>query len=421
MDGHGVTHPALAKAWDAFHAAQQEALGWMTDSDRFKSVPQHRAKAYHTMLEALAMAYNFAIAPRMTHPRLQINTGWQTDVYTLGQNGPDLYYALTFLDGHQTYRLTGKYNAAVLILCQVIKHLSGHPDSVVVGSHDLSSFDIAEDGSFEFIVSAEKHEGNWIPLDPDSPYQFLLFRRFMGDWNQDKPELSIERISDIPPDHYDADEFDEETMAARIDRATAFLKYLIRDFNMNLYEWYVGNASNQSDTPTAGDHAQIGFNRLAFLPGTITSTVGSPASNYAMAMFDLAEDEALILELDQLPDGIYWSLQLGDVWSRSLNYMYRQTSVSMFHAAVDGDGGFRAVVAHKDPGVKNWLDTTGHVQGAIVFRNYNATREPVPKSTKVKFADIMDHLPRDTTMMSPEERAEALRQRHAGVLKLHGE
>jgi hypothetical protein len=101
--------------------------------------------------------------------------------------------------------------------------------------------------------------------------------------------------------------------------------------------------------------------------------------------------------------------------------MYRQTSVSMFHAAVDGDGGFRAVVAHKDPGVKNWLDTTGHVQGSIVFRNYNATREPVPKSTKVKFADIMKHLPRDTTMMSPEERAEALRQRHAGVLKLHGE
>ena len=61
-----------------------------------------------------------------------------------------------------------------------------------------------------------------------------------------------------------------------------------------------------------------------FLPGTITSTVGSPSSNYAMAIYDLAEDEALIVELDQLPDGVYWSFQLGDVWSRSQNYMYRQ-------------------------------------------------------------------------------------------------
>jgi hypothetical protein len=38
------------------------------DSPRFKDFPQHSAKAYHTMMEALAMAYNFAIAPRMHHP-----------------------------------------------------------------------------------------------------------------------------------------------------------------------------------------------------------------------------------------------------------------------------------------------------------------------------------------------------------------
>ncbi len=407
MSDHGLTSPVLANAWDGFHAAQQEVLSWMTETERFQKMPQHRAKAYHTMMEALAMCYNFAVAPRMLHPRLQVNTGWQTDFYTLGQNGPDLYYALTFLDGQQTYRLTGKYNDCVLILGQVIKHLSGHPDSVVVGNHDLSTFDIKPDGSFEFIISAEKHDGNWIPLDPESRYQFILFRRFMGDWNDKKPEMALERISDVPDDHYAADEFDETAMAARIDMATAFLRYLIRDFNINLYEWYIGNAK--------------GFNNMTFLPGTITSQVGSPSSNYAMTMFDLADDEALIIELDQLPDGVYWSLQLGDVWSRSLNYMYRQTSVSMRHAAVDSDGGFRAVVSHKDPGVKNWLDTTGRVQGAVVFRNYRATRQPVPATRKVKLSEVLDALPKDTTMVTPEERKVALTRRHQGVLKLHGE
>lgn len=414
MADYGLTNPILAKAWSDFHAAQEEVLGWMVESQRFKDVQQHRAKAYHTMLEALAMCYNFAVAPRMLHPRLFINTGWQTDLYTLGQNGPDLYYALTFLDGQQEYRLTGKYNDSVLILGQVIKHLSGHPDSVVVGNHDLSDYHIEPDGSFEFIVSAREHPGNWIPLDPDSPYQFILFRRFMRDWNDKKPEMSLERISPLPDNHYDADEFDEVAMAKRIDMATAFLKYLIRDFNIRLYDWYLGNAAGQNSE-------NGGFNTLQFLPGTITSTVGSPSSNYAMAIFNLAEDEALILELDKLPDGIYWSFQTGDVWSRSLNYMYRQTSVSMHHAAVDADGGFRLVVSHRDPGVKNWVDTTGRVQGTIVFRNYNATRQPVPTSRKVKFADILESLPADTTLVTADERANDLKKRHEGILKLHGE
>lgn len=420
MSIHGAASSVLAEAWDRFHAAQNEVLGWMTGSDRFQNQPQHRAKAYHTAIEAIAMAYNFAIAPRMLHPRLFINTGWQTDMYTLGQNGPDLYYAICFLDGTQDYRLTGKYNDSTLILGQVIKHLSGHPDSTVVGNFDFSEFDIAPDGSFEFIVSAKEHPGNWIRLDPESRYNFVLIRRFMNDWSDVKPEMRLERISPLPDDHYDAEEFDEAAMAARIDRACAFLRYLIRDFNMNLYEWYLGNASKGDDRPTEAAGSP-GYNRLAFLPGTITSTVGSPSSNYAMAIYDLAEDEALILELDQLPDGIYWSFQLGDVWSRSLNYMYRQTSISGHHAAVDGDGGFRAVVAHKDPGVNNWLDTTGRVQGTVVFRNYRATREPVPKSRKVKFSEIREHLPPDTTMITKDARAEALGKRHRGILTLHGE
>ena len=151
-----------------------------------QGVPQHRAKAYHTMMEALAMCYNFAVAPRMHNPRLFVNTGWQTEMYTLGQNGPDLHYAIAYVDGRQTYRLTGNYGDCVLLLAQVLNHLSGHPDSKAIGNYDFSTFEVSPDGSFEFILSADEHKGNWIALDRDCPYHFILFRRFMGDWN-DKP------------------------------------------------------------------------------------------------------------------------------------------------------------------------------------------------------------------------------------------
>lgn len=403
----GTASVALTQAWQRFHAAQEEVLRWMEETPRFKSVPQHRAKAYHTVLEALAMAYNFAAAPRMYHPRLQINTGWQTDIYTLGQNGPDFFYAVTFLDGRQTYRLRGRFGDAVLILMQVLNHLSGHPDSKAIGNYDLSQFEIGPDGSFEITLSAARHSGNWVPLDGQCPYHFLLFRRAMGDWHMDPGELGIERVNPLPADYYDADEFDESAVAHRIDRATAFLKYLVRDFNIKLFDSYVSNGG--------------GYNNMAFLPGTTTSQVGSPSSNYAMAVFDLQEDEALVIELDKLPDGVYWSFQAGDVWSRSLNFTHRQTSINMHQAAVDGDGGFRAVVAHRDPGVANWIDTTGHLQGTVVFRNYRATRQPVPATRKVMFSQVLEVLPKGTKMITPDERAAALERRRQGFLKLHGE
>jgi hypothetical protein len=401
------TTPVLVEAWNRFHAAQEEVRGWIEQSPRFKQWPQHRAKAYHTLLEALAMAYNFAVAPRMHHPRLRVNTGWQTDVYTLGQNAPDLFYAVCTLDGRQSYRLSGRFGDCVLMLGQVINHLSGHPDSKVIGNYDFSTFKTGADGSFEIIVSADEHDGNWMRLDRNCHHHFLLFRRFMGDWHDDPGQLRIERIGEIPLDHYDAEEFDEAAVAHRIDTATNFLRYLIRDFNLNLYEMY---------TKTGG-----GFNHMAYLPGTITSQVGSPTSNYAMAVFDLKDDEALIIELKPLPDGVYWSLQAGDVWSRSLNFTHRQTSVSMRHAKVDADGGFRAVVAHRDPGVANWIDTTGRNQGTVVFRNYRATGSPVPATRKAKFSEILDLLPKGTARISPDERKAALQRRREGFLKLHGE
>ena len=427
MDVHGAANPILAKAWDAFHAAQNEVLHWMTSSERFARFPQSRARAYHAAIEAVAMAYNFAVAPRRLHPRIFVNTVWQTDMYTLGQNGPDFYYGVCFLDGAQEYRITGKFNDSVLILGQVISHLSGHPETNVVGNYDFADFEIGPDGAYEIQVSATEKPGNWMKLDPTSGYNFLLFRRATGDWNQEPASLHIERVSPLPNNHYDDDEFDEVTMADRLDRATAFLRYCVRDFAMNLYEWYRGNAATDEDggeTRTrvgAEDDSDRGFNRLSFLPGTITSTVGSPTSNYAMAIFNLAEDEALIVELDEVPDGVYWSYQLGDVWSRSLNYTYHNSSISMHHAAIDSDGALRVVVAHKDPGVQNWLDTTGRLQGSLVFRNYRASRAPVPQTRVMKLDQVLASLPADTRRVSAEERAAQLRSRHAGVLKLHGE
>ena len=258
------------------------------------------------------------------------------------------------------------------------------------------------------VAEARKEAGNWIPLDSKVGYQMIFIRRALTDWLGDPGELQLERISELPDDHYDADEFDEAAIARRIRRATAFVRFVVKDFNIHLYDKYLGNAGKQK-------------NKLTLLPGTTTGQVGSPSANYALGIFELQDDEAVIIEMDKVPDGAYWSFQLGDVWSRSLDFANHQSTLNMREVAVDADGAFRLVVALKDPGISNWLDACNHHEGTIVFRNYRARSAPVPASRKVKLADLDKLLPSDTRRVSPAERKQAMERRRQGLLKRWGE
>lgn len=400
--------PALRDAWAEYHATLEHMRQLTEASAPFQGNAQHRAKAYHTLMEAQAMAYNFVIAPRMSHPRIWRNIGWQTDVYTLGQNCQDLIYGVLFVDGRQTYRMKGRMGDLKVFLLQVQNGIFGEPDVKVQGNYDWANFQIEADGRFEVILSPDEQPGNWIRLDPAHSFQFLHIRRSLTDWNGDAGELDIERISALPDDFYDADEFDEAAMAVRIRRATLFVRYLVKAFNLNLYDMYMANAGGRK-------------NVLSLLPGTTTSQVGSPSNNTAMAIFSLQPDEALILELDEVPSGDYWSFQLGDVWSRSLDHSNRMCTLNDREVSVDADGKVRVVVSLQDPGLQNWMDPCGRVEGTVVFRNYRSSAAPVPASRLVKFADLARELPADTRRVTPAERQQAMALRRQGQRKMYGE
>jgi len=400
--------PALEQAWQGYYTALDEMRRKMEATPRFQHNPQDRAKAYHTLMEMQAMAYNFVVAPRMTHPRIYKNLSWQTNIYTLGQNGPDFIYGNIFLDGAQIYRLTGRLGAVKLLLIQIFNGLEGDPGFKTTADYDLANMQVGAEGRFEIILGGPKRPGNWIPLDPKVGYQHVFIRRALADWSDDPGELEIARISAIERGHYDGDEFEEAAMAARIHRAENFIRYCTEVYNIGLYDMYLTGAKGER-------------NRMSLLPGTVTSQVGSTFSNYAMAIFHLADDEALLIELPKVPDGVYWSFQTGDVWSRSLDFNERQTSINMAKAQVDADGGIRIVVSKQDPGVANWLDTAGRIEGTIVFRNYRAKTLAVPASRVAKLVELPAILPQGTAKVTPGERQAALNARRRGFRKLLGE
>jgi hypothetical protein len=108
---------------------------------------------------------------------------------------------------------------------------------------------------------------------------------------------------------------------------------------------------------------------------------------------------------------------LGDVWYQSLDWVNRQSSLNGQQAFVGDDGGFRAVVSHRDPGIANWLDTTGATQGCITYRWNQATSYPVPTLELVPFDELGRHLHPETPRVTPEERSDLLRRRRRGALR----
>ena len=132
---------------------------------------------------------------------------------------------------------------------------------------------------------------------------------------------------------------------------------------------------------------------------------------YGNDWWSLDPDEAMIVEFE-VPDARYWQLQLCDVWFRTMDWATRQTGLNHAQAFVHADGKVRFVIAHQDPGVQNWIDTSGHPEGMIQYRYIWTQSQPAPNVQIVSFDEIGSALPSDTPAFSADERRDALAIRH---------
>jgi hypothetical protein len=88
---------------------------------------------------------------------------------------------------------------------------------------------------------------------------------------------------------------------------------------------------------------------------------------YSSAPYRLGPDEALIIT------GRWPPCRFGNVvlWNRFLqtnDYVHRSVSRNRASTVLEPDGSFRMIVAHRDPGGPNWLDTEGRQAGTIFWR-----------------------------------------------------
>jgi hypothetical protein len=312
----------------------------------------------------------------------------------LGMDNPDFtYLTVGPITADHEYRIFGDRGTVPYITMQVFNGPIG--GDVVLTSEDLV---VDDDGTYEIILSAERPEGadNWMELLPDA--RRFVMRQAYDDWNDDV-EASVQVDVVGGPDPSPVANVTDEDFASDLTRLTNLLGILIDTFQASKAEWPINDMSD----PEVG---AFGIEGAGF-----PTTVGS------VGQYTLDEDEAMIIETPD-PDVVHGGIQLGNVWLESLDYQSRQTSLNWHQSVADSDGVFRYVLAHTDPGTANWLDVSGHPDGALFMRWQDPSEDEQPAQpsvTVVPLADVDSTLPDDHPRVTPEERTEALRLRHLAV------
>lgn len=286
----------------------------------------------------------------------------------MGADNPDNHYMNAAISGEHEYRIWGKRGTVhYLSFGTQIGHYgkgAGMPPS---GFLESSQMKIANDGSFELIVSCTKPEGdgNWLPMKPETGT--LIVR-------QTRLDPATETLAELHIERAGAPRSPSAVTPRSIDEGLTQAGNLVAGAAMIFANWAEGFRAHTNELPQ-------------FDPALSNAFGGDPNIIYYHSYWQLDPDEALVIDATPPPCD-HWNFQLNNHWMESLDYRYFRIHVNAKTAAYREDGSVRIVVAHEDPGVPNWIQTVGHDRGTMCFRWVRAESHPQPKTRVVKLAEV---------------------------------
>ena len=352
--------------------------------------PQLQQEVARLALESIASSTLEAIGGDGDHPVFLPSIG---QVLNVGQPNADTVYRSALITPGGSYRLRGKPGTLNhSVLAQVVPQ--GSPDAGSRSHLHLSTLRVDAAGRFDLLLSPtrpEDHEGDWWELVPGASR--LMLRMVSSDWaGEQSPSVSIERV-DRPLGRPRPPASVLEARLRALPQQIDFMALLFVDHVEQLRrEGYV--------------------NRLKVFEAPIGPLAGQ---FYYEGAYELADDEAMLIE-SPVPDRCqYRSLILTNELYETTDWFNNHSSLNDAQAPADADGKLRIVVSARDPGVLNWLDTSGHPRGAVQGRWTGCDSHPIPSARVVKTDEVLQSLPSGTPRVTAEERQRILRERRAAL------
>jgi len=269
-----------------------------------------------------------------------------------GIRGDAVYFSLTVYGGPSD----GRYSERIV---------------TSINERDLT---FGDDGFFEFTISPDEHDATpWLALEPDAVC--AITRDYLEDPEHGRRmEWHIEAIGGDP----DGWKLDDAELARRLRATRTWVEEQAQIVPVIL-----------ADPNTMADPYPVPQQTFGWAAGD---------ASYAMGSFDLAEDEAMVIE-GTSPENAFWNCCLWNELLHTFDYAYARTpdagdgsgrvSINGSQLTLEADGSWRIIVSEQDPGVPNWLWTQGHHHGLVWFRWFLPVATPEPLTTRVvKTADL---------------------------------
>jgi len=301
----------------------------------------------------------------------------------LGCNPDSLYYFAP-IRPDKTYRVTGNVGAATFTSFTVEDgSAEGHAargSSAALGDDEMT---INADGSYEIVVSQTKPaKGNWLKLGPTSSQittrHYHESRHSVATIPGRVIPIAIEVLDPEPakPNGGDAQNAAHLQWVANFVREHSAMTFRKTSPEMAKQLGWVSLEPNE-------------FNPAGQWRGTAgRNAYGNMHAWYASANYALGPDEALVIT-GRFPECRFANIVLWNAFMQSFDYANRPISLNRNQIVYEKDGSYRLVVAHRDPGVPNWLDTEGRPKGHMYWRYLFPTSAPGKPRTKVVKVDSL--------------------------------
>lgn len=292
-----------------------------------------------------------------------------------GDNSDAIYFDAPVSAGH-AYVIHGSMHGAAYFSLTIEEGAGdGHMATNTAGVINDEELEIDSNGHFTLYLGGDRRDRGWLPLSPAASrvttrHYFEHSSAAAKDPDLE-PRMRIECLSasglPAPPD--------DASVAAGIRRVCNAVR------------------SRTLDMPPMASGVLPAFLSLtpnAFPAPQPPGDFGLAAydAHYSMAPYFVGEDEALVIT-GRWPDCRFANVCLWNRFQQTLDYRSRSVSLNRAQTELEVDGSFRMILAHRDPGLPNWLDTEGRPFGLVFWRFFLVTGDvETPSAAVVKLAEL---------------------------------